>query len=311
GVASETAGHDLSEQLAQANKEITEQKLLIARLRNQKTELAASRTPSDPLVRTRVPEAEIVKDWHALKFLVKNFAVYFCHEDRRSEKTRQIWAASESSEILKRIHPDFLHFAAEKQSLVWLVEAAIWSLLMNMVFSDSNTNNGAQWAGIYARRLNQLSIVLFKGIQPADYERQKDFHHWKALTTGLISNLDRKITNREDAVVEITDELADFFEPFPATKDGDTVWGYMQEIVHKAITLDEVLCGQEAWYRLKYPPDMIESRADSKTVCYAEPNMAGDLEKRGMIPYIFVVSPLLHRSGGRRGESYGDGDTLD
>lgn len=336
----------LADQLAAAKDEIRRLSGINARLREKVTDTAASRTEADPLTTFRVPENVIISDFRALAYRIHNFVANYYKDE--SAKDFKAWAELNHS-IMSNIHPDFIKMAVNKATSTWLVEAVIWNLLMTQVFSrfGPGEGRGMLWAGRYSTRLCKLSktptplavsggtyplatpyhiniqltcplclsaYLLSSSTEAKNPERQRAFHHWRALTTSLVTTGDSQQTDYHGAVMEITDMLEDLLAPFSSTLKGNAVIKGLETIANEAVELDQTICKQQICYRFRYPAQMFNGEAESAEVvgvpvagkAGAERKVAGE----SVVPYSFVITPLLDRSGGRRGEGYGSSECV-
>ena len=128
---------------------------MIDRLRAKATE-AASKTTEISIGPSllRLPESEIIKAWQTLHYEVRNFVMNYMKN--ASDRKLQSWTESQGLQ-LREITPFYKKFATERKCGSSLVEAAIWSTLMRLVFSESTTNGSVCWAGKYAGKVSKLS----------------------------------------------------------------------------------------------------------------------------------------------------------
>jgi len=129
--------------------------------------------------------------------------------------------------------------------------------------------------------------------------------------------MDPDVTHRQSSNDDISDAVAALLEPMLSNIKRDYIRREIETIVSEAITLDEMFCSQQAWYRLLYPLERRDASAEDGVVCsvnsVTNSGKGSERKKEGpvpgvQVPYIFVISPFLHRTGGRRGEGYGDSD---
>lgn len=265
-------------------KQLQEKDEKINRLQTKATE-AASKAPEIFVVPSllRLPESEIIKSWKALHYEVRNFVMNYLKN--AGDGKMQRWTDSQAL-LLREITPSYQKFAMDRRCGNSLIEAAIWSTLMRLVFSDSATSGSICWAGRYAGKVSKLSGALYREIdrdRPADSEKLKVFHQWKATTASLLSTLGPH-NGRDDKITEIVEELEDLVEPFRSKLSRDPVHQTLQNLTLNAVALDESFCGQYEWYYLEYP------------------KLNGDAA--------FVIRPSLCRAGGR-GKNYGQISHLD
>jgi DNA-binding transcriptional MerR regulator len=265
-------------------KQLQEKDEKINRLQIKATE-AASKAPEMSVGPSllRLPESEIIKSWKALHYEVRNFVMNYLKN--AGDGKMQRWTDSQAL-LLREITPSYQKFAMDRRCGNSLIEAAIWSTLMRLVFSDSATSGSICWAGRYAGKVSKLSGALYREIdrdRPADSEKLKAFHQWKATTASLLSALGPH-NGRDDKITEIVEELEDLVEPFRSKLSRDPVHQTLQNLTLNAVALDESFCGQHEWYYLEYP------------------KLNGDAA--------FVIRPRLCRAGGR-GKNYGQISHLD
>src|SRR5204862_2281598 len=73
-----------------------------------------------------------------------------------SDRKMQTWADSQGFQ-LKEITPNYRKFATDRKCGSLLIEAAIWNMLVRLVFGDSASNGSICWAGKYAGKVSKLS----------------------------------------------------------------------------------------------------------------------------------------------------------
>jgi len=274
---------------------------MIDRLRTKVTE-AASKTTEMSIGSSllRLPESEIIKAWQTLHYEVRNFVMNYMKD--ASDRRIQNWSESQGFQ-LREITPSYNKFATDRKCGSWLIEAAIWSMLMRFVFNDSTTSGSICWAGKYAGKVSKLSGALSQTINTGDSEKLKTFHQWKAMTANLLSTLGPH-NGRDGKTAEIVEELEELLEPLRSKMVSGSVRQGLQSLTRNAVALDESFCGQHEWYSLKYPKkrfDFYYNRDEAEVV---EGNMASQLAA-------FVIRPCLCRAGGGRGKNYDKISVLD
>lgn len=146
---------------------------------------------------------------------------------------------------------------------------------------------------------------VFKDIPRKDWdEHALLFHRWKALTTDLVSGISLK-QDREDRIADVTDELEGIMDRFRSKLSFASFRRELQSVVRQAIDLDELFCGQEAWYRIGVPPvGRHDIEVDRNSMSIA----GGGVNTRIVR---FLIRPCLRRAGGGRGETYEKAFLLD
>jgi hypothetical protein len=136
-------------------KQLQEKDEKINRLQTKATE-AASKAPETSVGPSllRLPESEIIKSWKALHYEVRNFVMNYLKN--AGDGKMQRWTDSQAL-LLREITPSYQKFAMDRRCGNSLIEAAIWSTLMRLVFSDSATSGSICWAGRYAGKVSKLS----------------------------------------------------------------------------------------------------------------------------------------------------------
>ena len=80
------------------------------------------------------------------------------------------------------------------------------------------------------------------------------FHSWKATTTNLLVTLGTP-AGRDEKVLEIVGDLLALLGKLAASLPQEDLIGSLTNVVEQAIALDEILCGQNRWLFLSYPPE--------------------------------------------------------
>ena len=142
----------------------------------------------------------------------------------------------------------------------------------------------------------KIGSALAQGINPADTERQKGFHQWKAATTSMLASMGPQ-DGRNDNTMDVVEDLEDMLEAFKPRLSRASLRQSLQDIIQKAIALDESFCGQQGWYALKYPEERHNIYVDQRYMTLVE----GSSSSRRIVA--FVIRPGLTRAGGVRGES--------
>lgn len=141
----ERADHDIKMQEADET---------IDRLRVRVTDAAsksAEMPTQSPLHR---PETEIIKDWQSLSYDVRNLVSnYF----KGIKETKMISWAKSQGHHLEELTPYYAQAVADNKCGMALIEAAIWNVLMKLVFGDSAMNGAMCWAGRHSGKLSKLS----------------------------------------------------------------------------------------------------------------------------------------------------------
>ncbi|KAH6980886.1 hypothetical protein BKA56DRAFT_673350 [Ilyonectria sp. MPI-CAGE-AT-0026] len=272
------------------------------RLRARVTDAASKSAEMPTQSPLRRPETEIIKDWQSLSYDVRNLVSnYF----KGIKETKMISWAKSQGHYLEELTPYYAQAAADSKCGMALIEAAIWNVLMKLVFGDSATNGAMCWAGRHSGKLSKLSREVFKDIPRKDWDEQAPlFHRWKALTTDLVSGISLK-QDREDRIADVTDELESMMERFRSKLSFASFRRELQSVVRQAIELDELFCGQEAWYRLAVPAvGRYDIEVDRNTMSIA----GGGANTRNVR---FLIRPCLCRAGGGRGEPYEKAFLLD
>ncbi|KAH7146869.1 hypothetical protein B0J13DRAFT_500752 [Dactylonectria estremocensis] len=284
------------------DKKMQETSNTMDRLRVRVTEAASKSAEMPSQSPLRRPESEIIKDWQGLTYDVRNLVMnYF-----KGIKDAKImsWAKTQGH-YLQEVTPYYMHVAADNKCTAALIEAAIWNTLARLVFGDSAANGAMCWAGRYFGKLSKLSSELFQDITRMESEKQIAlFHQWKALTASVVSGVCSQ-QDRNEKIADVADELEDMLEPFRSKLSLTSFQRELQNIVRNAVALDESFCGQQAWYRLVWPPggrhDVDLHQGSMKII--------GGGAKTRLVR--FVVQPCLCRAGGGRGESYNNFILLD
>jgi hypothetical protein len=324
----------LEQERVHHEKQMQEQNNMIDRLQVRITEATTKSTEMPGQSPLRRPESETVKEWQSLTYDVHNLVMNYFSRIKTSKMVS--WARAQEHH-LKELTPDYAGLAADKKLGTALVEAAIWNTLCRLVFGDSAANGAMLWAGSYFGKLSKLSmthplclVVPSRGFQcisnaelgkgselSYDMARRKCsdkqsalFHEWKALTTSLISLVCSQ-QDRERKILDVADELEDMLESFRSTVTVSLLKRELRSIVCKAVALDESFCGQQAWYRLMWPPagrhDVELDRNLMKPVGEGGGKRGG--AKTTLV--MFVIQPCLCRAGGAPGESYDHFNILD
>ncbi|KAK2600084.1 hypothetical protein QQS21_005170 [Conoideocrella luteorostrata] len=254
---------------------------------------AASKTveiPSQSLLRR--PESEIIKDWQSLTYDVHNLVMNYVY----GIKTKKMisWAKKQGDR-LEELTPDYVRAAEKKDCGTNLVEAAVWNTLWKLVFGNAAVNGPMLWAGKHHGCLSRLSNELSNDIARARNSDQQNalFHEWKALTTSLIS-LVHPQQDRECNIMNIVRNLEDMLKSFQSTIAMPPSSPMLQNIVRKAVALDELFCGQQAWYRLLWP--LAEQRGVELDLNTMKAVGGGEGKKGGAL-VMFTVQPCLCRGG--------------
>lgn len=110
-------------------------------------------------------------------------------------------------------------------------------------------------------------------------------------------------------MIDVVDAIENLLEPLATgTSNLKNIREGLEEIVNKAVELDQNCCSQQTYYTLRYPAPPYNGKADSTEVVAVTAGGKPVEKKAGMVSYNFVIAPRLHRSGGRRGEGYGMSD---
>jgi len=107
--------------------------------------------------------------------------------------------------------------------------------------------------------------------------------------------------------MEIADAIEDLLGPLSTGTRKEIIVG-SKAIANEAVELDQKICNQQTCYKLRYPAHTSNGKADSTEVVAVTADGKTVEKKAGLVPYSFVITPLLHRSGGRRGEGYGSSE---
>ncbi|KAK4227136.1 hypothetical protein QBC38DRAFT_364914 [Podospora fimiseda] len=276
------------QQVQQDKETITTQTERIARLRAQILEATNSSGHSivdqSPL---RVPETELINRWQALSYSVRNFVQ--CYLKGLSERKIKTWI-DKKGDNLKEISPYYSQFAMENKAGIYMIQAAIWNVLFHRVFSLSTTHGALCWAGKCGKHLKRLSLSLHSAIKPGANEpkQKRDFHQWKAMTTSLMNTIGHSVNDNRDIMFDVTEDIEDLLEPFASKIRDPQVAQLLRNIVADAIALDEVFCGQQAWYQIIYPEKRHDCSFDDQIMVRTEEGSSRQAVR-------FVIRPGLCR----------------
>jgi hypothetical protein len=302
GVEQET-----TQQIQSLQEQLLAKDKMIERLRAKATEAASKATEmsvSSSLL--RLPECEILKAWQSLHFEVRNFGMNYMKN--ASDRTMRDWADQHDLR-LREITPHHKQFALDRKCSVWLIQAAIWTTLTKFLFGDSATHGSICWAGKYSGKVSRLSessaietcsflmivgSMLYQAVGPADSEKHKVFHQWKAMTTSLLSTLGPH-NGREDKTAEMVEELEELLDPWRSKSHWNAIRQSLQSLVRHAVTLDESFCGQHEWYFLWYPEPRFDCAINLNQM-QVEEGSATSASKT----VAFVIRPHLCRISGWR-----------
>jgi hypothetical protein len=155
---------ETAKQIQMLKEQLQAKDEMIDRLRAKATE-AASKTTEMSIGPSllRLPESEIIKAWQTLHYEVRNFVMNYMKN--ASDRKLQNWTESQGL-LLREITPSYKKFVTDRKCGSSLIEAAIWSTLMRLVFSDSTTSGSICWAGKYARKVSKLSKSIETRSEP-------------------------------------------------------------------------------------------------------------------------------------------------
>lgn len=160
----EKVEQETAKQIQMLKEQLQAKDEMIDRLRAKATE-AASKTTEMSIGPSllRLPESEIIKAWQTLHYEVRNFVMNYMKN--ASDRKLQNWTESQGL-LLREITPSYKKFVTDRKCGSLLIEAAIWSTLMRLVFSDSTTSGSICWAGKYAGKVSKLSKSIETRSEP-------------------------------------------------------------------------------------------------------------------------------------------------
>src|SRR5262245_42994179 len=89
-----------------------------------------------------------------------------------------------------------------------------------------------------------------------------------------------------DNIIDVVEGLEDILDTFkPKLTWGSSFRQALQDVVRKAVILDQCFCGQQGWYALKYPERRYDVYVDPKTMA-----LEGSSHNRVVK---FVIRPCL------------------
>ncbi|KAF2671142.1 hypothetical protein BT63DRAFT_438661 [Microthyrium microscopicum] len=236
-----------------------------------------------------------------LNYRVKNWAGQFFNGEARSHalpsSLRSSTANSKENIYRLTFSEDFAKFAFRNPSRrPFVVEAYMWSVLLNTVFSDK----GNVWAG----RLQKPVIELQRSLDPTQYKDKTEadlgyFHSWRAVTTGLVQ--ERTISQHEQSayITQVMTQVK-WLGRYSESDQWSTMEPDLREIFAHAINFDAEMKKQRAQYCL-----IADSMRHTKL--YFNPTTMESVDGAqhpATAIVAFVIRPWLYKRGTSAGDDY-------
>ncbi|CAK7246361.1 MAG: hypothetical protein STHCBS139747_007989 [Sporothrix thermara] len=241
-----------------------------------------------------LPDGQIRARWTNLRWQIRQ-----CVEARLAalpSSTAPIPVVPERTAFLSRLTPGYEQFLRSRKGSVSLVEAAIWTVLADSVFSGARRTSPMCWAARWSAPLAKLNDSML-------HNRPNDpaFHHWRVQTAIFMRGLkdgpegeQQQQQQQQQATVPYVEAVVRQLEaevgvllalgtggpsasgdangapsshaespsPLPASSSASVsaVRRKLYEVVAEAIELDADLCQQRPWYFVHYPTSSSEKR---------------------------------------------------
>lgn len=249
----------------------------------------AAKLPNQPL--SHRSTNEILSLWQAFTYQVRNLVMGHFKFKSNQGKMKD-WARSQRYH-LEEVTPFYNTAVTKAHCVSSLVEAVVWNALHRLIFGNSGGDGPMCWAGAYAAPLSKLSERFYKDL---DLDRSANhlaiYHRWKSLTTDLIFLTDSRRDSLHNTGNKAVIELDCILGPIQDQKSSEEFGRSLQRIVDKAIDLDQLFCGQEAWYCIAWPnAGRHDFPIDEETMKI----VGGGSDSKKVR---FVVRPALCRVGG-------------
>ncbi|CAK7222236.1 hypothetical protein SBRCBS47491_004797 [Sporothrix bragantina] len=231
-----------------------------------------------------LPDGQIRARWKSLRWQIRQ-----CVEARLAalpSSTASMPVSPERAPFLRRLTPDYERFLRSRKGSVSLVEAAIWTVLAENVFSDARRASHMCWAARWSAPLAKINDNML-------HSRPNDpaYHHWRVQTAIFVRSLEEKTDSDQqqqqsvaapyvEAVVrQLEVEVgvllalgtggpsssedanggptghAEPSSPSPTASSSSScvLRRQLYDVVAEAIGLDADLCQQRPWYYVHYP----------------------------------------------------------
>ncbi|CAK7221493.1 hypothetical protein SEUCBS140593_004588 [Sporothrix eucalyptigena] len=229
----------------------------------------------------QLPDGQIRSRWKSLRWQIRQ-----CVEARLTAlpSSTSTPVSPERAPFLRRLTPDYDKFLNSRKGSVYLVEAAIWAVLADNVFSDARQSSRMCWAARWSAPLAKMNDNML-------HNRPNDpaFHQWRVQTAVFVRSLEEKGDGEQpssvtapyvEAVVrqlevEVGVLLAlgtsgpsgaedsnggptghgesSTSSPTSSTSSSSVLRRQLFDVVAEAIGLDADLCQQRPWYYVHYP----------------------------------------------------------